>query len=366
VIDLYETDQDFCGIIHKHNPMKKTLLFTSLMCLLDFTGYTQIVVERSDLPVIGDLVVTANDEVTVLNPGNPGMNQTWDFSNLVASSYDSAVFIPVNLAPYYENYPLANMAGHSVNMQSGYSYGFYHDAGNDIGIAGIDVQAVIMPGFFMNIHLEYLDAAYFHLPYHYGDTHTSTYVEEGYSAMYNNGVQLDTSRTITHVTSQLLVDASGTMITPTGSFQVLRVKEIQTWIDSSFVLNGGIWVFESAEPRSNLSYAWFGKNYGLIGKMFMDDGRATGMSFFVSETFVNVNSPELIKIISLSPNPVSTDLTIKSSKDIKKVEIYDLGGSLKMVSSNLKQVNVSKLESGAYIIKVITSEGVTSAKFIKQ
>lgn len=366
MIDLYETDQDFCTIIQTLNIMKNTLLILSLMCLLNFTGYTQIVVERSDFPVIGDLVVTAQDDVTVLSPGNPGINQTWDFSNLVATSYDSAVFVPVNVAPYYENYPLANMAAHSLNMESGYSYGFYHDSGNDIGVAGIDVQAVLMPGFYMNIHLEYLDAAYFHLPYHYGDTHTSTYEEEGYSAMYNNGVQLDTSKTITHVTSQLFVDASGTMITPTGSFAVLRVKEIQSWVDSSFVLNGATWVFESAEPRSNLSYAWFGKNYGLIGKMFMDEARATGMSFFVSETFVNVDSPELIKTISLSPNPVSSDLTIKSSKDIKKVEIYDLSGSLVMVSSNLKQINVSKLDRGAYIIKVITSEGATSAKFIKQ
>lgn len=345
--------------------MKKSLL-SLLLSLFTITGFSQIIVDRSDFPHIGDLVVTANDETTVLSPGNPGLNQTWDFSNLVATSYDSALFIPVNQAPNYQNYPLADLASQTLNVESGYSYGFYDDPGNDIGIAGIDLQAVIIPGFYMNIHMEYLQAAYFNLPYHYGDTHTSTYIQEGFSALYNNGVQMDTTRVISNVTTQMSVDASGTMITPTGSFPVLRVQEMQTFIDSNFVLNGNTWVFESAEPGSNMSYSWYGKNYGLIGKMYVSGDRANGMSFFVSETIVNVESPEVVKNINIYPNPATTEMTVNSPVEIQKIEIYDMTGSLKMVTTNLKLVNVSNLVNGAYIIKIITNEGVTSSKFIKQ
>lgn len=345
--------------------MKKALL-PLLLSLIALTGFSQIVVERSDFPYIGDLVVNANDETTVLSPGNPGMNQTWDFSNLVATSYDSAVFIPVDQAPNYQNYPLGNMASHTLNPESGYAYGYYDDAGNDIGIAGIDLQAVIIPGFYINIHMEYLQGSYFNLPYHYGDTHTSTFSQEGFSAMYNNGVQMDTSRVVSHVTNQMSVDASGTMITPTGSFPVLRVHETQSFVDSNFVLNGNQWVFESAEPGSNESYSWFGKNYGLIGKLYVSGDRANGMTFFVSETVVGVDSPEWVRNINIFPNPATSEMTISSPAEVNKVEIYDVTGSLKMVTTNMKLINVSRLDAGAYIIKIITKVGVTSSKFIKQ
>jgi len=345
--------------------MKKHLL-SSIICLISIAGFSQIVVDRSDMPVIGNMVVNAQDDINTVTPGNGGLNQTWDFSNLVATSYDSSVFIPVQQAPNYQYYPQANMAGYTLGMQDGFAYGFYEDSGTDIGIAGMDIQAILMPGFYMNMHISYLTSAWFHLPYHYGDTHTSTYTEVGYAAMYNNGIQLDTSKTVTHVTSQITVDGSGTLIIPTGSFPVLRVMETQQWVDSSFTLNGNTWVFESATPRSNLAYSWFGKNYGLIGKIQIDEGRATGMSFFVSETVVSVKTPLVKNNISISPNPVGDELFLNTTAKIDKIEIYDLNGSLKMVVSNSLHINTAWLNAGCYILKAYCKDGIATEKFVKQ
>lgn len=346
--------------------MKHSLLSLFLVIACSGLLNAQIVVDRSDFPVIGNLVVAAQDRNTVVEPGNAGPNQTWNFGNLVATSYDSTYFIPVSQGIYNQNYPNANLAARVVVPEGGYSYGFYNDSGNDIGIAGLEVQAIIMPGFFFNIHMKYLTESWFHLPYHYGDTHTSIFTQVGYAASYSGGVMLDTTKTVSHVTSVLEVDGWGTMITPTGSFPVLRVKEEQSWADSSFTYNGGTWVFSSVQPRTNLSYTWYGKNYGPIGKIFIDQGRATEMNFFVSETVVDVKEVEPGTKFSVYPNPVTDYLTVNCPSRIEKIKIYDMSGSLKMVFTGDSLINVSKLTNGNYLMQINTAEGVTTSKFTKK
>lgn len=346
--------------------MKKPLLFIGLLfgCLASVNS--QIVVDRSDFPHVGDLVVTATDNTTTVTPGNAGLNQTWDFSNLVAEEYDSAVFVLPAQAVNSQYYPSANMASMTLNPESGYAYGFYHDSGSDIGIAGIDVQGILMPGFYLNMHMQYLDEAWFQLPYHYGDSHTQTYWEVGYAAMYNNGVMLDSSKTSTHVTRQMEVDASGTMITPTGSFPVLRVHETESWVDSSFVWSNNAWVFESAQPRSNESYAWYGKNYGLIGKLDVTSGRANGISFFVSETVVGVSNPSKEMNLNIYPNPATENLILDTESKIERVMIYDMTGSLKLAITGSNLISVARLDKGTYLLNIYTNDGMTSRKFIRQ
>ena len=57
--------------------MKKILY---LILLLPFLSYSQITVTSSNLPNIGDTVITAYDYGTY-SPGSSGTNQNWDFSN---------------------------------------------------------------------------------------------------------------------------------------------------------------------------------------------------------------------------------------------------------------------------------------------
>lgn len=344
--------------------MKHFLLSLVLTAFLGVLN-AQIVVDRSDFPNVGNLVVTALDQTTVIDPGSAGPNQTWNFGNLVATTYDSTVFIPVNQGINYQNYPNANLAARVVMSEGGYSYGFYNDSQTDIGIAGMEVQAILMPGFYFNIHMHYLTEAWFQLPYHYGDTHNSNYTQVGYSSTYSGGVRLDTTKTVSHVNSLIEVDAWGTMISPAGSFPVLRVKEAQTWADSSFTYNGNTWVFSSVQPRNNLSYTWYGKNYGPIGKIYMVEGRASEISFFVSETIVDVKNIIADKSLDIYPNPVSDNLFVNCTEKIDRIEIYDMAGSKRMAFSGINQINVCRLSQGAYLMKIFTNDGVLTRKFMK-
>lgn len=67
------------------------------------------------------------------------------------------------------------------------------------------------------------------------------------------------------------------------------------------------------------------------------------------------------------PNPAGESLTIKSKKDLDKVEIYDyLGKKVFEDSSVSKNIDISELSKGVYILKLHSESGTTSLKFIKE
>jgi len=73
-----------------------------------------------------------------------------------------------------------------------------------------------------------------------------------------------------------------------------------------------------------------------------------------------------IKEIAVSPNPTSDYLFIKTKSKINNIEIYDLSGRKINADNDGNRVDVRNLESGNYIIKITTKDGVSSEKFIKK
>ena len=70
--------------------------------------------------------------------------------------------------------------------------------------------------------------------------------------------------------------------------------------------------------------------------------------------------------IRLFPNPVSDILLIKSLSTLKKLEVFNVLGQKVLGRENTNILNVSKLNSGAYILKTMNENGtVSTKKFIK-
>ncbi|MDC1237984.1 T9SS type A sorting domain-containing protein [Polaribacter sp.] len=70
--------------------------------------------------------------------------------------------------------------------------------------------------------------------------------------------------------------------------------------------------------------------------------------------------------IRLSPNPVKDILSIKSLSILKKLEVFNVLGQKVMGRENTNSLNVTKLNSGAYILKTMNENGtVSTKKFIK-
>ena len=63
-------------------------------------------------------------------------------------------------------------------------------------------------------------------------------------------------------------------------------------------------------------------------------------------------------IITIHPNPTSGILNIESNELIKRIELFDMLGKLVMTYGNEKQIDISNLQSGLYLIRFTSENGV--------
>ena len=129
MIDIFPVECFLCTRNHdKIKPMKSFVLTISATLLVILSVNAQISINRTDFPAIGDLVVTAMDDINTINPGQPGPNKTWEFVNLVPTVYDSTYYISPVGAPGYQNYPDANIVtNHNPNQYpNGYNINYWN------------------------------------------------------------------------------------------------------------------------------------------------------------------------------------------------------------------------------------------------
>lgn len=65
------------------------------------------------------------------------------------------------------------------------------------------------------------------------------------------------------------------------------------------------------------------------------------------------------------PNPVKNILNIETTNEFQKAEIYTINGQL-LKSSLIKEIDVSDLSRGNYVIKIKTDKGLQTEKIIKE
>ena len=79
------------------------------------------------------------------------------------------------------------------------------------------------------------------------------------------------------------------------------------------------------------------------------------------------------------PNPTGGTLTVESASPIREITVYDLSGRVMMTAGgngtasvetthalSLRQdINVSSLPAGIYLLRVVTTSGVETGRFVK-
>jgi hypothetical protein len=329
----------------------------------------QITITWQDFPGVGTLVVNAVDESTVIDPGQPGLNQVWDFSNLVTTTIDSTYYILPEGAPGYENYPDANVAtNHNPGSypNGGYNVNFWNYSGSGIKAIADESLVNLFGSFYFAFHIEYIPrGSQVMFPYTYGSTSSQDFVMKWITAIRNEGVTTDSSKTVSHVNMDCLADAGGTMILPDGSFQVLRVRETWISIDSSYTWTSGAWVYDSDTVSNWTQYRWYANDIGEVGFYKPVSARANGFTFFKSETIVGLEEPSLADGFTIYPNPASSWIKLDSKEKIDKVEIADNTGRISILSENHSAIDISKLSPGLYIVKVYSENNIISKKLFK-
>jgi hypothetical protein len=94
------------------------------------------------------------------------------------------------------------------------------------------------------------------------------------------------------------------------------------------------------------------------------------ISYEVGDNCFNIGIEDpAVSSLSLFPNPVRYELNISNISRGATISVYDLNGKLLFEKTSLsvtEKMDVSPLNAGIYLIKVIDEQSIRTIKMIKQ
>lgn len=95
----------------------------------------------------------------------------------------------------------------------------------------------------------------------------------------------------------------------------------------------------------------------------------TGEATTFIEELMATADPDLNASVSVYPNPVKEEFTIRSEDQINSVEIFEMTGKLirtSLINDTLSIQNIRSLNAGIYLLRIRTEKGTIVQKLIKQ
>jgi hypothetical protein len=360
-------------------------LALSSVCLLFCSQfYAQITVAVADHANANDTVRFSQAAITTLDLQTTGPNAIWDFSQLSAQTqtiknyapldFSSFLIIatygPIASTPYRASYhnpstalpieqfsaflpiELSNLTQYSKRTSS---------AITSIGYS-IDVQGQGLPFKSDTIETRY------ELPLQFNDTYNSrgyTYVD------LNPAADI---KFIQHRQRTSTVDGWGTLTTPFGTFQALRIRHDITESDSIFqtFFGQGAWI---APPTfQTTEYEWWTNNkkdylLKVIEGGFGQQGQGiTSIEYQDEYLGLDAGITDLDQQLVISPNPCTDLLFFQTPLAFENIEVYDQLGNLIQTYSNESLVgylDFSALPTGTYTMRFVSPKLQLFRKLVK-
>lgn len=256
-------------------------------------------------------------------PGNPGINQVWDFRTMVFGATGEFVVLDVNDNLYKNNYPTANYV---YIIDSGYNYFIVSPA--KLERVTWNIAA---PG--NNTDYSQNPKTVMEFPFSYQLQFSDTY--RGYG---------DTTKTVT-----VLYDGFGTLRMPNGDYtNVARISETYA---------------------TGVDYVWYTEDPLLPVLRYNHTGGLFTQIVIPPSSVNNVSSE---KGFSIYPNPVSSVATFAISltgSSYAQLRIYDITGRLvaeERLTQSQNSVNMASLPPGIYVCKLVQGSSVATGKFVRQ
>jgi len=306
----------------------KYILSFLITTLISYGLSAQITITDDDMPSTGDTIRTSSSvNFGMINYEETGDDFTWDFSQLTPFSQDVDTFVSVSQTPLlYQLMFLtsANLAHKGMGFPQfpGYEvtdyYDFYKSSSSDYKLVGFGatLNGIPIPNKF--------DEAdkIFQFPLENGNVdssmaeHSISFPSLGYFGGWKKRVNY--------------ADGYGTLITPYGTFETLRIKSMVQQYDSVYIdsLGFGLPIYQEY-----VEYKWLGNGYGLPLCTVKDDGLITSISYIDSVRNLTVGLVEQIveNTINIFPNPAKQDFTLEmilTEKSSIDLQIFDITGRL--------------------------------------
>ena len=346
-------------------------------------GFGQIFIDQSDFANANDTVRMSSTTDFGIDFSSTGANWNWDYSMLVPESQTLVEFNDISnasalvgfiygmfapsayQASFYvssDDIPLDQAGGIlPVNITDIFQFSKSQSSAiNSIGFA-ISVEGTEVPFKSDTIEMRY------ELPLMYQNTYSS----RGYTNMDLNPIQDIIWRQ--YRTRDSEVDGWGSITTPYGTFDALRVKHAITEVDSiSIDLFGGPMWIPLPIPDSYI-YEWWAE--GELEPVL----RIETSAFIGIETVTNVeyrdNYIEALAgieeesiVVEVYPNPVVDELKVLGLNPGAVYAIVDAMGTIvaKGDLSASETISVGNLSNGSYSLVILSGGKLARTSFIKQ
>ena len=362
-------------------------IFTFLLCFSLHSLTAQITIDQDDFANAGD---AARMSVAVWNPllnfSATDTNYTWDFSSLQwQSQYVDQFLNPLNtgvtyaftfsntsINPYRSN--IAKTADNTLTtipvLSSVFTDGinFFYKTSSLYRQRGLGMK---VSGFSTPVPMTNPDTLY-RFPMNYGNQ------DSAYSDYRVFVPQLGVYVHKQHRVNK--VDGWGTLITPFGTFDALRVRTEIRGSDSLYIdtLNSGFKVNNEIQRE----YKWFGKNQFepllQINTQAGVFGQFPGFEFVArivyrdSVRFLPTGIFDMAKDelqFSVFPNPSNGSFFVSVPADLTSasIKLTDVSGRLilqREMNMPTEQVNTEVLAKGIYILNLQSNKGTASKKLV--
>ena len=372
--------------LNQNNTALKSIFFA----LLSFTLYAnicfgQMSISASDFPAKGDTVRYSNSSSFFTNFTATGPNFTWNYPELSAQSqtlvehinpdeadvFTQSLFgssvLPTYRATYFlpaRELPLATVSN-LVELPIDEIYRFYRKTNQEMTVVGLSISA---GEFAVGKRADTIEIAY-KFPMTFGQTYSSNgYVNLDFSAFAPFALKQYRQR-------DSEVDGWGTITTPYGFFDCLRIHHVIQELDSILIDLGEGPQWTPIDIPIIHEYEWWTKEQnGPILKVKANEifGFQVVNEIQYRDNFrpnLNVGLSENQRIEPhVYPNPSSEVLHIEHVSPNAEAHIFDVSGKMILRCPLLESIEITQLSAGTYYLLIKEQDGSLSApvKFHKQ
>ena len=359
--------------------MRKVVYAVVLAIFVCLGASAQITIGTADLPSAGDTFrLSVAAPLTGADYTLTGPNHVWDFSQLTATSQRVDTFLSVNSTSAVFSVVFINLAfnpnranvataGNNFNLGTtavSDVYNFFYNSStsyNQVGF-GATISGVPAPFTYNPKDVVYK------FPLQFGDVDTSL---SSYNVDLSSTLGLYFRVNRTRINE---VDGWGSLITPYGTHNVIRVKTRITERDSVHIdsLNFGL----NLPAVTNIEYKWMATGEGV--PLLQANANAQGnvnQVLYRDNTILNsgITSPELSNSWSVYPNPAHDVISLKGNYNgTATITLVDLSGKslsrqdFEMSSGKAVQWDVSGLglAAGNYLLQIRTADGMAVSPLV--
>lgn len=342
---------------------------TWFILFFPYVLFAQVVIEQSDMPGAGDTIRLSHTvNFGQIEPEETGEGYTWDFSSLFPVYQTVDTFVSVNQTPFAYQiffFLTSNLAMKQMSFDQfpGFqvtdSYRFFKNSSasyKEVGF-GVTINGFPLPTLFQDPDVIY------QFPVQVGsvDSSNSSYGFDIPALGYFGGWKKRKNT----------VDGWGTLITPYGSFETIRLKSEVVSFDSIYLDSLGFGIPMYSE---SIEYKWLGKQMGLPLFEVIDNGLVQSVNYIDSvRTIITGNVVDTkVPSFQLYPNPARDRITVQFEGEPGQsadLDLFQADGRLVVSGLSVSSGHPSvldltpyELQAGTYILVFHLGSGKYSRK----